>query len=214
MLLHLIKKDILIVKKHVLMTMLIIIAIPLFVMFTAHNIPGLIPFVYMIVLGEVLLLQAIAQEEAKHPKTIALLCATPYQRKTFVLAKYMLFFLIFIYCSVVYTLIAFFINKTIIINLTTFLVVMMIGAIVFSIYMPIEFKYGVVKAKFIFMIIILLFSLAPPLFVNLFGSISIKFSILKTLSPLLKNTVLALGNVFVLGVSLIISTKIFAKKEL
>ncbi len=214
MLAHLIRKDILIAKKHVLVSMLVIIAIPIFVISVAPSAPPVAPFIYMVVLGEVLLLQAISQEEAKHPKTIALLCATPYQRGTFVLAKYALFMLVFIYCTLVYFSVSFLIEKRIVIDLTSFLAVLFIGAIIFGIYMPIEFKYGVVNAKFIFMIIILLFSSGPALFMNIFGNTGLDLSVLESLSSSVKNTVLALGSLLALSISMIVTMRIFAKKEL
>lgn len=214
MLLHLVRKDLLIAKKYVLISMLLTVAIPVFVMFLAPTVPGIIPFIYMVIFGEVLLLQAIAQEEAKHPKTIALLCASPYERKSFVLAKYLLFLLIFSYCSLVYTLVTYFIGKTIFIDLTTFLIVMLVGSIFFGVYMPLDFKYGFAKAKFAITIVILLFSLGPTLFTRFFEDLDIIFSSFKALSPLAINSILALSNVFIIGISLLISIRIFANKDL
>lgn len=214
MLLHLIKKDILIAKKYVFITMLMIVAIPLFVMLVAPSVSSIVPFLYMVVLGEVMLLQAIAQEEAKHPKTTALLCSAPYQRKNFVQAKYALFLLIFVFCWLIHTFIMFFINKSNILDLTTILAVMLVGAIIFGFYIPIEFKYGVVKAKFVFMLVILMFSLGPSLLVNLFENIKLDFSILETISIAVKNILLILANLMVLGISMLLSTRIFSAKEL
>lgn len=214
MLLHLIKKDILIAKKYVFITMLIIIAIPLSVMLVVPSVSSLAPFLYMVVLGEAMLLQTISQEEAKNPKTTALLCAAPYQRKNFVQAKYALFFLIFAFCWLIHTFVTFFINKSNILDLTTILTVMLVGAIICGFYIPIEFKYGVVKAKFVFMIVIFMFSLGPSLLGNFFGSIKLDFSVLETISPAIKNSLLILANLMVLGISMLLSTRIFLKKDL
>lgn len=214
MLLYLIKKDILIAKKFVFITMLMIIAIPLFVMLVAPSVSSVALFLYMVVLGEVMLLQAIAQEEAKHPKATALLCAAPYQRKTFVQAKHALFLLIFFICWIVHTLIMIFINKSSILDLTMILAVMLVGAIVFGFNISMEFKYGVVKAKFVFMIVILIFSLGPSLLAGFFGSVKLDFTVFETMSPAAKNALLALANVMVISISIVLSTRIFSKKEL
>jgi ABC-2 type transport system permease protein len=214
MLLHLIKKDILIAKKYVFITMLAILAIPLFIMLVAPSLSGLIPFLYMVVLGELILLQAISQEEAKYPKTTALLCAAPYPRKTLVKAKYTLFLLIFAYCCFIYAIVNFFINKSGIIDLTMILTVMLVSAIIFGIYMPIEFKHGFVKARFIFMMVIIVFSLGPSVLVNLFGDVRLDFSAFATISSGTKNIVLVLANILVLGISMMVSISIFSKKEL
>ena len=219
MVLHLVKKDILIAKKFVFVAMLVVIAVPLLIMLTAPSIPGFLPFLYMVVIGELLLLQAISQEEAKYPKAVALLCAAPYTRSAFVKAKYIFFILIFAYCCVVNTLLMLVINKQPnSLDLTAMLAVLLVSVIIYGIYMPIEFKYGLVKAKFVFMIAIFAFSLGPTIFAtifaNFFANITIDFSALAAISSGVKNIVLALASIAVFGISMMVSTKIFSKKEL
>ena len=86
MLLHLVKKDLLISKRYVIIMLLLTFALPVFILLLEPSVPGVLPFIYAVIFGEVLLLQAIAPEEEKHPKAVALLCAGPYKRETFVLA--------------------------------------------------------------------------------------------------------------------------------
>ena len=215
MVLHLVKKDILIAKKFVFVAMLVVIAVPLLIMLTAPSIPGFLPFLYMVVIGELLLLQAISQEEAKYPKAVALLCAAPYTRSAFVKAKYIFFILIFAYCCVVNTLLILVINQQPnSLDLTAMLAVLLVSVIIYGIYMPIEFKYGLVKAKFVSMIAIFAFSLGPTIFASFFANITIDFSALAAISSGVKNIVLALASIAVFGISMMISTKIFSKKEL
>lgn len=166
MLLHLIKKDILLVKNLVLVAMLINIAIPLFFIFTIPFSTGLLPFLYMVILTEIILLQSISAMEAKSPKASSLLCTTPYSRKTLVKAKYIFFILLFAFCYVVHTLLSLIVDPPNILNLTSVLTVLLFGTIAYGIYMPIEFKYGNVKARFVFMTLIFIVSLGPMIFTN------------------------------------------------
>lgn len=215
MVLHLVKKDILIAKKFVFVAMLVVIAVPLFIMLTVPELTGFLPFLYMVVMGELLLLQAISQEEAKCPKATALLCAAPYTRSDFVKAKYIFFLLIFAYCCIVYVLMMLVINRQPnSLDLTAMSAVLLVSVIIYGIYMPIEFKYGLVKAKFVFMIAIFALSLGPTIFVKLFANITIDFSALAAISSGVKNIVSVLASIAVFGISMMVSTRIFSKKEL
>lgn len=214
MLLHLVKKDILIAKKYVLVIMLFIIAFPLFVTVVAPQIEGLISFLYIVALGEIVLLQVISQEEAKYPKAAALLCASSYPRSTFVKANYTFFLLLFAYCYIAYTLVMLVVNRAGVLDLTAILTVLLVGVIIYGIYIPVEFKFGAVKARFIFTIAILALALGPMLFTDLFANITIDFSALATIPASIKNIVLALVSIAVFSISMMVSIRIFSKKEL
>jgi ABC-2 type transport system permease protein len=216
MLLHLIKKDILIAKSSVLITIVMVIAIPLFFMFALPVSGGLLPFLYMVVLMEIVLLQAISALEAKNPKASTLLIAAPYSRKALVQAKYVLFILLFAFCYVVHTLLSLIIEPSNILNLTSILAVLLFGTIIYGIYMPIEFKYGNVKAKFVFMTLIIVLSLGPMLFVNFLAGIDFGAIItsIAAISNITKCIALALLSAFAFMMSMAVSIRIVAKKEL
>ena len=214
MLLHLVKKDILIAKKFVFATMILIIAIPLFISaIDLLSFSNFLPFLYAVVLGELVLLQSISQEEAKYPKAPALLCAMPYSRSTFVKAKYALFLFIFAYCCVTYTILLA-ISKSNILDLNSILIVLLCSVLIYGVYMPIEIKYGNVKAKFFFMIVVLTISWGPAIYFNLFANINIDLTILTTIPLGIQNIVLAIASIVIFCISMFTSIKIFEKKEL
>lgn len=212
MMLHLIKKDILLVKKYVIITMAVMIIFPLFTMMTAPSVSGLPTFLYMAIIAELLLMQALSQEESKYPKAIALLCASPYKRSTFVMAKYTLILLIFAYCYIVHTLLTLALSQSGIMDLTSILTVLLINVIIFGVFVPLELKLGFVKAKFFSTVIILLFALGPSLLNGFFEGID--FSALTAMPSNLKNIVLALASIAALGISATVSIRIFARKDL
>ena len=143
------------------------------------------------------------------------LCAAPYTRSAVVKAKYVFSLLIFAYCCIVYAIMMLVINQQPNnFDLTTILTVLLFSVIIYGVYMPIEFKYGLTKAKFVFMIGIFALSFGPVLFANLFANITIDFSALAAISSGVKNIVLALASIAVFGISMMVSTKIFSKKEL
>ncbi len=211
-LLHLIKKDILIAKKFVLITMLIVIAIPLFFMWAIPSLTSFLPFLYIVILVEVMLLQTVSQIKDKNPKVSALLCATPYTRKELVKARYAFFILLFAYCYIVHTLLTLIIDP----DLTGILAVLLCSVFIYGIYMPIEFKYGLVKAKFIFMATVLILSLGPIIITNLFAGIDFSMLVKPILAipAIVKCALLASLSALFFGLSMAISINIFSKKEL
>ncbi len=80
---QLVRKDILIIRNSILFSLLILAAIPILTMILSASAPFppcMRPFPPCLHggPGQVIILQTIAQEEAKRPKTLALLCAAPF----------------------------------------------------------------------------------------------------------------------------------------
>ena len=86
MIANLVKKDFLLVKKSVAAFLGISILVPLLVIILMRNTTqiqgiGMFVFLYMVILIEVIFMQAVATEEEKSPKAMALLCAAPFPKK-------------------------------------------------------------------------------------------------------------------------------------
>ena len=86
MIANLVKKDFLLVKKSIMAFLGISILVPLLVIILLRNTTqiqgiGMFVFLYMVILMELSFMQAVATEEEKSPKAIALLCAAPCPRK-------------------------------------------------------------------------------------------------------------------------------------
>ena len=90
MIANLVKKDFLLVKKSITAFLGISILVPLILLRNITQIQGIgmFVFLYMVILMELSFMQAVATEEEKSPKAIALLCAAPCPRKSYVIAKY------------------------------------------------------------------------------------------------------------------------------
>ncbi|HHV09419.1 MAG TPA: ABC-2 transporter permease [Clostridiales bacterium] len=211
---NLIKKDFLIVKKLSYITMGAIILIPVFISIVAPSAPEILTLLYMVIMGTIMLLQAISQEEEKYPKASALICSTPYSRNSYVIAKYLAFFAIFVYCYIIDTLVKVIFNRGALLGINSILLVLFAGVIVFCIYMPVEIKYGAVKARYLFSAIIIMFAMGPAVIKNLFSNITFDLSFLEKLPSVIMPLILALGCIVIFTVSLISSLRIFSNKEL
>lgn len=105
MIANLVKKDFLLVKKSIAAFLGISILVPLLVIILMRNTTqvqgiGMFVFLYMVILIELSFMQAVATEEEKSPKATALLCAAPYPRKSYVVAKYICYLIFYggFYC--------------------------------------------------------------------------------------------------------------------
>ena len=214
MTLQLVKKDFLIAKKYVLFMMGFTAVIPLFVVVSVPAMTGTGAFIYSVIFTVIIILQSAAMEEAKHPKAIALLCAAPYSRKSFVMAKYACFFILFAYCYAVYCLLGVIFISVEFISLSSLLAVLMCGTIIYSVFLPIYFKLGFEKTKFIFQIAIIVFAFGPPLFLRLYTNLNFSINVLAYLPAVTINIAMILVSFVTLLVSMNLSMKIFSRKEL
>ncbi|NHC42733.1 ABC-2 transporter permease [Bacillus sp. MM2020_1] len=212
MLLHLVKKDILLVKKYFLFTMLVVIAIPLFIMSRIPEFLGFNAFLIAVIFAEFMLYQYVSMAEMKYPKATALLCGTPYPRSMLVKARYAFLLLIFAYCYVAYTVVALFVPKVEYLTPLSILTALLILTILFGIYTPIQYKLGYEKTKYFFSIVIVVTPFILPALSKV--DIKLNFSELSAMPMLAKYLILIVVVIAILCISLIVSIKIYSKKDL
>ena len=84
---NLVRKDFLLVKKMAAAFLAVSILVPIILMVNAAQMAGIeiISCLYMVILTEILFMQSVAAEEEKSPKAVALLCAAPYSRKSYII---------------------------------------------------------------------------------------------------------------------------------
>ena len=186
--LNLIKKDILIIKRIFLMSCFVLAFVPFFFAFMNSHIESGFSFLFMSVLAISIIGQAISSEEARFPEAYAVLCATPYRRRSIVCAKYIEFLALFCGCFV-------------------------INGIVFRL---IEIKYGAKQTKWFFASIIILASSGALFALRTASGFSrfADFPTIGTLSPIFIGITLIVLSVISYLISLRLSIKIFIKKDL
>lgn len=211
MLIHLVKKDILIVKKYVLLILFIAIGIPLFILWRLPPFAQILGFVLSIIFSEFMLCQYLLLKESQYSKASVLLCSTPYPRRGLVQSKYVLFAMVFIYCTLVYWIENLLIPQIGTFDLTYILIVLLISSIIYGVYMPIQYKLGYETTKFFFVVIIMASSFVLPLTIS-HSNFEIPF--IYQYPSMIVNIVLFLLSLIILLASMFISIKIFSNKEL
>ena len=217
MIANLVKKDFLLVKKSITAFLGISILVPLILLRNITQIQGIgmFVFLYMVILMELSFMQAVATEEEKSPKATALLCAAPYPRKSYVIAKYICYLIFYGVCVAVYSIIAAVYPGLGFLNIMEALTVFLVGAILYGIYTPVAIKYGITKARLVFIVAILLISLGPTLVVQVFHpDMKLILSFMQNTSNMTAPIILGIAGIGVFLLSMIISVRIFVKKEL
>ena len=220
MIANLVKKDFLLVKKSIAAFLGISILVPLLVIILMRNTTqvqgiGMFVFLYMVILIELSFMQEVATEEEKSPKATALLCAAPYPRKSYVVAKYICYLIFYGACIAIYSIIAAVYSGLGFLNVVEALAVFLVGAIRYGVYTPVAIKYGITKARLVFIVAILLISLGPTLIVQVLHlDMNLVLSLMQNISSVIVPIILGVAGVGVFLISMLISVRVFEKKEL
>ena len=173
MIMQLVRKDLLLAKKYLIVFIAFIVAAQILPMLfaadaTAAQNGG---FLVGLVFGQLMFFTTLSQLDGKYPKATALLCSAPYTRDTFVKAKYVLLLLLFIFTYIVNIIVTLIIGSMPFLTPTFLLLALTIDTIIFGIYIPLEIKYGYTKVRFIYMAVILVVAFLPQLISQFFYSI-------------------------------------------
>lgn len=198
MLFHLIKKDILIIKKYVLIMLAAAVLIPPFMLWRAPQYTGVLGFMLSVIFCVFMLLQYVSLKEYQFPKAATLLCAAPYSRRMIVLSKYIFCMATYLICCVIYGI------ETLIVpglgscDLKLFVLMFFIISVFIGIYLPIQYKLGYEKTKFAFVVVIMA---SPIILPQLMKMENINLDFLSLFSP-----ILAYGGMTLLSLGILIAS--------
>ncbi|MRC19426.1 ABC-2 transporter permease [Bacillus thuringiensis] len=215
MLINLVVKDIMLVKKYFSILLVFAAIAPIYLSTQLKlNDGGLIGFLLTVVFMEHILFGTISKFEDQY-KGATLLCATPYTRSAFVKAKY-LFLLVVFLCASIIRMITSIIIPSGIENLSinalgiTFLVV----SILFGILLPFQFKFGFDKTRMISFIVVFLTPFVAPTLIKEIQLSHLNFTLPLPFPSIIMAWTPCLISIIISIISMIISLKIYAKKDL
>lgn len=211
MLFYLIKKDILIIKKYIFLAFFLIILIPPFFIWWSPQVPIAAIFLICSIFAEFMLCEYLSMKESVYHKTSALLCALPYSRSSLVEADYIFFVLIFLYCYLIFIIEGLLMPQLKIPQSFEFGTLAFIS-IIYSIYMPIQYKLGYEKTKFFFFVIIMTSPFILPSVIK--SQYAVNAASLFNLSNAVLSIIFIAASILTLSLSAIVSCSIYSKKEL
>lgn len=211
MLFHLLKKDVLIIKKYVLVMLVAAILIPPFMLWRAPQYTGILGFMLSVIFCVFMLLQYISLKEYQFPKAATLLCATPYSRRMIVLSKYTFCMITYVACCVIYGIETLIIPELGTCDIKLFLLMFFIVSAFIGVYLPVQYKLGYEKTKFTFVVVIMA---SPFILPQIMKMENINLNFLFFLSPLLVYGGIILLSFGILFISISLSMKIYNSVDL
>lgn len=211
MLFHLIKKDVLIVKKYVLIMLAAAVLIPPFMLWRVPQYTGVLGFMLSVIFCVFMLLQYVSLKEYQFPKAATLLCATPYSRRMIVLSKYIFCMATYVACCLIYGI------ETLVIpglgscDIKLFVLMLFITSAFIGVYLPVQYKLGYEKTKFAFVVVIMA---SPFIFPQLLKMENINLDVFSKTSPLVIYGSIVAFSLVVLITSILLSIKIYEDEDL
>ena len=204
----LIKKDFMLLKKYVLFIIVIVFALPAAFASKSNEVnivQSTLAFAFEVIYSEFLICRYLAMKEYQYPKTASFLCTLPYTRNMQVASKYLIYFIVFVFCCAAYWIDTLFVPNLIKLSSELVIPVLFAASILYSVYMPVQYQFGYDKSKLIFMFLLIAF----PLLIANANTIMIMEILSKITFPIMLISALA-----ALALSVMASVKIFNGKEL
>lgn len=215
MLINLVRKDLIIAKKYLLIMLVFAVVGPIFIS-SKLNFPnaGFISFLLTVLFVEYIMFNSVSLVEDKY-KGSALLCATPYTRTTLVQSKYLFVFVLFIISLMIYTITSLIeplgLEK---LNVYAVGISLLTLSIFFGILIPLQFKFGYEKTKYIFFGVVFLTPFILPYVAQFFQSHNINLIFTRSIPSIIKEWLPYFISLMMGIISMMISSRIYAKKNL
>lgn len=211
MLFHLVKKDFLIVKKYVLIMLAVVVVVPPVMLWKTPGHGGVMGFILSAIYAVFMLLQYVSLKEYRSPRASALLCSAPFPRRLLVLSKYIFCMLIYAICCLIFGMETIVAPQLGALQLDVLALMFFVTAAITGLYLPIQYKLGYEKTRFVFFIVIM----ASPIIVSaLLKTGNINLDALFIAPSIFVYGGMFLAGIIILAVSAWLSIRIYNKADL
>lgn len=215
--LSLVQRDLLLINlKNGFSILFVELAVPLLF---AYKIPeimefGCVPFLFTFFYAAFLTNQYLGMTELKYPRAEITLCAAPYSRSAVVAARYMTLGVSLLLTIAIYAVLAATVPALPMVTVRDILLALLIASLFYGIELPLQYKLGFEKMKFVNFIVIFSIPFATGLITKALAKHPLDFSGLLALSPGAKHGLMAALSALIIAASMTISVKIYRAKEL
>lgn len=220
MIFQLIRKDFLLVRKYVCLMMVFSAIAPPLLLWNMHAENAFVDFYGMMIFFLVLfvivlfLSNSVSLIDETYKKGCAYLCTTPYGRNQIVLSKYAFSYMIFAFYCIIYGLTSLVVPKyTISLTFENIAISFFIVSIFRCVLIPLEFKFGYEKAKYIITMLIIGMPFITSIFFDSIDITKIDFSKIANMDSIWRVALVAIL-VIVNVISMALSCYVFKKKDL
>lgn len=216
MLLHLVKKDLILAKKYLLFMVVFAVLGPIFIFSRLGFANGSsVSFLTTVLFAEYILFNMISMQEDKY-RGSALLCTTPHTRNGVIKAKYLFILVVFIACFLLYNLATAIGASTGLTRLSIMNVgiSLLIISAFFGILIPVQTKFGYEKTRYIFFIVIFLTPFLLPIIIEWYQSNNFNINLNLPIPQAAKDWIPFVIAILIGFISMVVSIQIFSKKNL
>ncbi len=212
----LVKRDFFLIKRYCIVLLLMEIAIPLLCVYKAPQIFefGCAVFALTYLFTAYMAIQSISIAETKYPKVEATLCAAPYSRKQIIFGRYLFMGVLFAATVVIYGILSALFPGMPMISVMDATITLLIGAVFMGIMLPVQYKLGYEKMKYVYMVIIITMPVSIPFIGKFLSAHPIDLSGLLNLSVFAKGGIALVISALLIAASMLVSVKVYSKKEL
>ncbi len=147
----LVKKDLLLIRRYIWLLLAFDIVIPV----SFSNTPYVGPLGFFIITSvtSYIILITSGTKEMQYPKAASLLCAAPYSRRQMVLSKYVIVFAAYVFCCLVFEAESLIWPRIGGLSVRQAAQGFLILALVVGISMPLQFRYGFEKIRYLMFVV-------------------------------------------------------------
>lgn len=170
MIIQLIKKDFLLNWKYIFLMVILCFVYPPILLRQlpreASACAGILSFIMMTFFAVLFTLLQAFQKEAMYLKASTWLCALPYSRRDLVLAKYLFFLFVYLFCCLIYRIEIFLFPALGSFGFSEIIPVFAGIVLLLGIYLPFQYRLGYEFTKYFFIFAILGISFLLPIFIR------------------------------------------------
>ncbi len=217
MLLHLLKKDFLLVRKSALLMLLVLIGLPLFMVWQSFgNLPDedIIMFasIFAPIFASTVLMNYLFANESKYSLAAGLLVVASYPRSSLVLSKYAFCLVVYVVNALIVGLESFLLYGLGGVSMGLLALVFFIITVMFGLYIPAVYKFGYQKTGTVFSVVIIL---SPMLLSRLMKSNAADFlSALSDIPAVTWTVLLFVAGAVIFVLSAAASLRIYNRQDL
>lgn len=215
--LAILKKDFMLLKKALLFEVIFCILIVPFLGYRIKDLGILGSFLIYFLIQLVILITtstSLSTKEVTNEKAISYLCCLPYKRFSFVCEKYAMDIILAVTFSIIYSIEALIFDEVEALSLFAMGGLLIIVFLYRGFFIPLEFKFGFEKVKFYSMFAIFFASFGIPMLMNNFEFSNLSIDFFTNISEFLK-VIMVYGIIaMIIIISMLISKRIFERKEL
>ncbi|MCL1632811.1 ABC-2 transporter permease [Sporolactobacillus sp. CPB3-1] len=212
MLINLILKDFILIKKYLVILVAFAVVAPVYLASQMGN--GAISFFLVLLYVSFIAFSQVSMIENKY-RGNALLCATPYRRKSVVQAKYAFLLIIFLLTVLIQFLVAAIISSRMAtVSLTGINFSLFFFSLFFSFFIPLQYKFGYEKMRMVMLAIIFCMPFALGYLIRWLNENEIHLTFSLPLPDTLFQWLPGITGILLVLLSLLVSQRIFERKDL